>query len=336
VERPRRKVRFARLIHRRVRVLGGPTVRTACGGNLSLTRLPRRVVRYEHPSVSVTRMLQPKPCGTVHPFEGPPRPSGEHGDSELNKHQSGVQVACGNCRLPLDERSDHPIEDRHPCPRCGSVGRFFDAQLQGEVGLTSRMTAHRRDSSGSPEGEAVRVSGPGDRVAAADFAPGGSVPYDIAGPAPQGEEGSLETAQLLIQRLRQSGENWDDPVRVDSQDVDCEAWSGERVLPIQVTRVPRARVWENLGRVGKASEQATTEQAVDELMNAMAAKARRLPGVQKTKLVLVLDARDTPAFALQGVVSKFRQRHGRQVVALGFRGVWVVGPTVDLVTRLDR
>jgi hypothetical protein len=29
-------VRFARLIQRRVRVLGGPVVRAACGGSLSL------------------------------------------------------------------------------------------------------------------------------------------------------------------------------------------------------------------------------------------------------------------------------------------------------------
>jgi hypothetical protein len=36
VERPRRKERFARLIDRRDRVLGGPAVRAAFGGNLSL------------------------------------------------------------------------------------------------------------------------------------------------------------------------------------------------------------------------------------------------------------------------------------------------------------
>jgi hypothetical protein len=36
VERRGRKVRFARLIHRPVRVLGEPAVRAACGGNLSL------------------------------------------------------------------------------------------------------------------------------------------------------------------------------------------------------------------------------------------------------------------------------------------------------------
>jgi hypothetical protein len=38
VERPGRKERFARLIHRPVRVLGVPSARAAYGGNLSLTR----------------------------------------------------------------------------------------------------------------------------------------------------------------------------------------------------------------------------------------------------------------------------------------------------------
>jgi hypothetical protein len=31
-------------MHRPVRVLGGPAVRAACGGNLSLSWLPRRVI----------------------------------------------------------------------------------------------------------------------------------------------------------------------------------------------------------------------------------------------------------------------------------------------------
>jgi hypothetical protein len=44
VERRGRVVRFARLIHRRIRILGGPAVRAAYGGNLSLTLLPRSVM----------------------------------------------------------------------------------------------------------------------------------------------------------------------------------------------------------------------------------------------------------------------------------------------------
>jgi hypothetical protein len=44
VERPRRVVRFARLIHRRGRVLGGPSASAAGDGSLSLPWLPRRAV----------------------------------------------------------------------------------------------------------------------------------------------------------------------------------------------------------------------------------------------------------------------------------------------------
>jgi hypothetical protein len=44
VERPGRAVRFARLIHRRGRVLGGPAVRAAFGGNLRLACLLLRGV----------------------------------------------------------------------------------------------------------------------------------------------------------------------------------------------------------------------------------------------------------------------------------------------------
>ena len=45
VERALGKVRFARLIHSGARVLGGPAVRAACGGNLSLSWRLLRVVR---------------------------------------------------------------------------------------------------------------------------------------------------------------------------------------------------------------------------------------------------------------------------------------------------
>ena len=44
VERPRRMVRFARLIQRRSRAFGRPSAGAAFGGNLSLPWLPRRVV----------------------------------------------------------------------------------------------------------------------------------------------------------------------------------------------------------------------------------------------------------------------------------------------------
>ena len=47
MERPRRAVRFARLIHRRGRDLGGPSARAAYGGSLSLTWLLLSVVWHD-------------------------------------------------------------------------------------------------------------------------------------------------------------------------------------------------------------------------------------------------------------------------------------------------
>ena len=47
VEWPRRMVRFAQLIHRRGPVLGGPSVRAACGGILMPAGCPRRVAQQE-------------------------------------------------------------------------------------------------------------------------------------------------------------------------------------------------------------------------------------------------------------------------------------------------
>ena len=47
VERLRRVVRFARSMQRRSRVLGGPSVRAAFGGDLKLAWWPRSVVRHD-------------------------------------------------------------------------------------------------------------------------------------------------------------------------------------------------------------------------------------------------------------------------------------------------
>jgi hypothetical protein len=55
VERPRRKERFARLIQRCVRVLGGPSVRAASGGNQTPTA--------SLPSVVDQKQEQSEPAG---------------------------------------------------------------------------------------------------------------------------------------------------------------------------------------------------------------------------------------------------------------------------------
>jgi len=82
VERPRRVVRFARLMQRRSRVLGRPLARAASGGNPSLPWLPRAVV----PRMGLVLVLgvfvdphrpHPSPGGTPTVVGAPPNgPSG--------------------------------------------------------------------------------------------------------------------------------------------------------------------------------------------------------------------------------------------------------------------
>ena len=55
------RMRFARLIHRPVRVRGGPSARAACGGDPSLTWLPRRVGDMTK-GLRVPTNLDPRPC----------------------------------------------------------------------------------------------------------------------------------------------------------------------------------------------------------------------------------------------------------------------------------
>ncbi len=42
-------------------------------------------------------------------------------------------VACGSCGVPIDESADVPIEDRMPCPQCGSTAREFSVRLKVEA-----------------------------------------------------------------------------------------------------------------------------------------------------------------------------------------------------------
>jgi len=51
--------------------------------------------------------------------------------------------------------------------------------------------------------------------------------------------------------------------------------------------------------------------------------------------VLALDATDSPRAALRSVVEMFREQYGEWTAGVGFQEVWVVGPVIDLVNRLD-
>jgi hypothetical protein len=77
-------VRFARLIQRPVRVLGGPIVRAAFGGNLSLPWLPHRVITHAMP-------------------RSPNRPTGR-GASAQGTQSIPINAAASSIRVDIDGR----------------------------------------------------------------------------------------------------------------------------------------------------------------------------------------------------------------------------------------
>ena len=52
------------------------------------------------------------------------------------------------------------------------------------------------------------------------------------------------------------------------------------------------------------------------------------------EIVLVLDATDSPRYALRAVADAFREQHVKWAAGVGYQAVWLVGPVTELVHRL--
>lgn len=246
--------------------------------------------------------------------------------------QADRRITCKGCGGGLDEDADGKL--CQPCPHCGNTQRLVHVFDSDEISSSERAVAHQPPVNPSDPSESIRIAGHGNRSASADVS-SESVSYDISGDAPRNEEGALETAQILIHKLRECDAGWTDPTMVDAADVNCESRNGEDTLSMQVTRVPHSsQFWRDLGQRSSASRIGSAADLADELMSAITYKANRLSRTQRTGLALVLDARDTPAFPTTNPAAKFSDRHGIEAAALGFQSIWVVGPTMHLVRQL--
>ena len=61
-----------------------------------------------------------------------------------------VTNTCATCRTPLDESPGTPVEDRRPCPTCGSSSRHLELSVTstlnvyGMIGLKARDAGSRK------------------------------------------------------------------------------------------------------------------------------------------------------------------------------------------------
>jgi hypothetical protein len=70
------------------------------------------------------------------------------------------------------------------------------------------------------------------------------------------------------------------------------------------------------------------------LKRAIEVKVKRIDGLSRSGIVLVLDAVDWPALCFPRVLESFQQEHGDWARSAGFQAVWLVGPTPDMIHQI--
>jgi hypothetical protein len=222
-------------------------------------------------------------------------------------------------------------------PSQDAVARPEEIRVKVEV-PTTRVIAE----SDHPDGTASTVVQAGAFVASS-VTGGGQQRQDFQGRPSQGEEDVLQVCRSLRYALKREGEDWGHfglpRGRVDNVDAVARNGAGDR-LQVQVTRIERA-AWEVLGRHGQATLGRGPEELAAAIRAAVESKGDPspqhrggIPAGQRPEILLALDAISSPAYAHEAVVAAFLAGHREWAAGLGFRAVWLVGPTVALTRRL--
>ena len=140
------------------------------------------------------------------------------------------------------------------CTRCGSAAKAIRQEFGSQLGFDARFVANAGATGDNADRQSVRVSGPKGREASSDTTSGSPTTQEIHCRAPRGKEGRLETATLLVHKLRELGEPWGEPYEADISDIDCQAITKRDLLDIQVVRAARSDLWKALHQVGQAND----------------------------------------------------------------------------------
>jgi hypothetical protein len=181
-----------------------------------------------------------------------------------------------------------------------------------------------------------RSGGSAMGVETANDVVGDEIQSSLRGRPSPGEHGTVRAAALLMQKLNSLGGDWKLFDRSDTvSDVDVEFRNGRGdVLRVQHTRAADHTLFAQLARLGATASVDDAVRLADALLESVRRKSE-LPPDQKRAIVLLLDAIESPAFAFGPVVDRFHERHVQEVKGFGFAAVWLVGPVVELVHRID-
>jgi hypothetical protein len=199
-------------------------------------------------------------------------------------------VQCGGCGMHLEDRPNLPVENRIPCPRCGSTLRSPDS-LSVNVTETVNITDYRAMLH-EQDGRAIGFSeSPRDgRSTSATLDRNDRLKFAVSGSSPQGEEDTLHVCRVLAQRLRQDDARWMDPEPAVGQ-LDCVIKSSDqqRTLNVQVVRaIVDQSLWRTLNLAGVVSGEVSVTEAVTVMKKAVEVKAseRKIPSKDRGALTL--------------------------------------------------
>jgi len=213
-------------------------------------------------------------------------------------------------------------------------------------GRESRITAD-----GFGDDEVFRDVHLGEDVAdvhdkAASHSADGHVERSVSGRLSPKQDRELQAATLLVERLNRDGAKWGQPWSCDASraktgehedGVDCCSSDpeGSRLnMQVVTPETNETGLWKELQTKGSARRSDPDESPTHDAIMAAIRSKETLTGQER--ITLVLDAHDAVHYAFRNVVTKFREKYRTQLELLGWQSIWIVGPTVDLVHRLDR
>jgi hypothetical protein len=107
-------------------------------------------------------------------------------------------VFCAKCGRQLAELPGLPREEQPPCPDCGSTSRSFNESLHDGVNMNAQVSAlHQRKGKTIGFTESARQG----RSASAGQSEDGALSCTLNGSSPQGEEDTLSTCRILVNKL---------------------------------------------------------------------------------------------------------------------------------------
>jgi hypothetical protein len=147
----------------------------------------------------------------------------------------------------------------------------------------------------------------------------------------------LQVCRILRTALNDQGETWgsfsEPPAPADDVVATATDQAGV-VLRVQVSRVDRPTA-KTMARGDAVARRRSVGQRVTDIRRAMDAQARRHPATASNELLLALDAVRSPEHVEPAVVQAFLAAHHSSIAELGYRAIWLVGPTGDMSHRLS-